>query len=42
MRADLERWIAQIAERPAAIKGINVPERMDRDKLVEDVKKILA
>ncbi len=38
----LKRWIDQIAERPAAIKGINVPERMDRDKLVEGVKKILA
>jgi glutathione S-transferase/GST-like protein len=38
----LARWIAQIAERPAAIKGIDVPERMDRDKLVEGVKKILA
>ena len=38
----LRRWIAQIAERPAAIKGINVPARMDRDKLVEDVRKILA
>ncbi len=38
----LKRWIDQIAERPAAIKGINVPERIDRDKLVEGVKKILA
>jgi glutathione S-transferase/GST-like protein len=38
----LKRWIAQIAERPAAIKGIDVPERMDRDKLIEGVKKILV
>ncbi len=38
----LRRWLAQIAERPAVIKGINVPVRMGRDKLVEEVRKILA
>ena len=38
----LRRWIEQLAERPAAVKGVNVPERLDRDKLVEGVRKILA
>jgi glutathione S-transferase len=38
----LGRWIAGIAKRPAAIKGIDVPARIERDKLVEDVKKILT
>lgn len=38
----LARWIGQIAERPAAIKGIDTPPRAKPEKVIGDVQKILA
>lgn len=42
----LQRWIDQIAERPAVQKGLNVPERDDMgnqdDKTIEAARKILS